>query len=117
MGTVALFWLAVLQADPAAAAVVPSCPLPDAPIVEITAHVKMKSVRFSQRGETQARVWSEPGGEGEWKFDRGPLPDPIPVGKTFRDVEVDLRARADLTQDGLTVSAGAGPPPCEPPRP
>ncbi|HYE46318.1 MAG TPA: hypothetical protein VEA44_11165 [Caulobacter sp.] len=108
-----LVWLSLAQA-PEAAQVPPeppaeACALADAPVVEIGARVRARSLKFTQAGDTEVRIHAEPGGEGAWKLDRGSLPDPIPVGKTFRNIDVRLNAEAHLSEAGLALQADAAP--------
>ena len=88
------------------------------PTLSITAHIEAKSIRIQQKGDSQVSVWADPGGKGEWKFDRHGVPDPIPLGKTFNNVAFDLDAHATIDDRGVSVGAEAGPadaPPEAPP--
>ena len=77
------------------------------PTIEITASIHMDSVKFSQTGDSKAEVWAEPGGKGKWALD-SPLPKPIPVGKTYKNVDLKLRAAATVDETGAaTIEAGA----------
>lgn len=125
----ALAVLTVLVAQPALAQTAPEASPPLAqpdlePTLSITAHIEAKSIRIQQRGRTEVSIWSDPGGKGEWKFDRHGVPNPIPLGKTFNNVAFDLDAHATIDDRGLTVGASAAPgqvggepPPAAPPPP
>lgn len=66
--------------------------------ISITAHVEAKSIKFTEKGQMAARVWADPGGEGEWRLDRKGVPGVIPVGKTFDNVVFDLNAHVKVSQ-------------------
>jgi len=102
--------LAQAPADPAPApmqATAPDAALP--PTLSITAHIEAKSIRIQQKGDGQVSVWADPGGKGEWKFDRHGVPDPIPVGKTFNNVSFDLNAHPTIDDKGVSLGASAAP--------
>lgn len=91
--------LMVLAAAPAAAqqASAPSSEPVEAarePDILLEIRVQAREARWRQTGDLQIRAWAEPGDlEIEESVTTG-VPSPIPVGRTFRDVEWRLRAGA-----------------------
>ena len=83
------------------------------PTLSITAHIEAQSIQIRQRGRTEVSIWSDPGGKGEWKFDRHGVPNPIPLGKTFKNVAFDLDAHATIDDQGVTLGGSAQPGPMQ----
>jgi len=105
-----------VTASPAAAPQPQAEPAAFPPTLSITARIEAKSIRIQQRGDTEVSIWAEPGGKGEWKLDRHGLPDPIPVGKTFNNVALDLDAHATIDDRGVSLGATAAPGEAAPPE-
>ncbi|MES2722155.1 MAG: hypothetical protein V4656_03280 [Pseudomonadota bacterium] len=80
------------------------------PTLSLTATIHADSITVRQRGNAKARIWADPGGDGDWRFNRGPIPGPLPVGKTLKDVDFTLDAKATVAEDGtVTFSAPDAP--------
>ena len=70
-----------------------SAPEPD---ISLDVVVTAESVRWRQAGDMELRVWSRPEGVNINESLSTGLPDPIPVGRTFRNIEWRVRLRASI---------------------
>ncbi|MFY7067362.1 hypothetical protein ACOQFV_16025 [Nocardiopsis changdeensis] len=89
--------------------------VPD-PDVEITAGVRADELTFHEVPEVVSRTRTEPDGEGTAGSDRSGVPYGVRTGTVYRDVRVDYRLAARLTDPAGTPEAPARepePPPAE----
>ncbi|GAB2931776.1 hypothetical protein GCM10027203_35110 [Nonomuraea fastidiosa] len=70
--------------------------------MEISAKAKAKELRHHRKPKVVVRAMVEPDGECFLGSDRTNLPDEVEPGVTYRDVSIDFRVAAALTdpQDG-----------------
>lgn len=92
--------LAALAAAPAAAQPAPAAQAEaeaaGEPDILLEVRVRAREARWRQTGDLEIRAWAQPGGlEIEESVTTG-VPSPIPVGRTFRDIDWRLRAGARL---------------------
>ncbi len=80
------------------------------PDISLDATVTAESVRWRQAGDMELSVWSQPEGVNINESLSTGLPDPIPVGRTFRHIEWRVRLRASIAPP----EAPAAPEPPEP---
>ncbi|MEV0821529.1 hypothetical protein [Nonomuraea rubra] len=78
---------------------------PRTPDVEISASAKAKELRFHERPEVSVDAEAEPGGECAWGSDRTNLPGQVEPNVTYRDLRIDFRVAAALTDPALTDPA------------
>lgn len=96
--------LAAVAAAPVAAQPAPALEAPPAPVqteagepdILLEVRVRAREARWRQTGDLEIRAWADPGGlQIEESVVTG-VPSPIPVGRTFRDIDWRLRAGARL---------------------
>ncbi|WP_186404286.1 hypothetical protein [[Actinomadura] parvosata] len=70
---------------------------PTTPDVEITASAKARELRFHAPPQVSVHATAEPTGECAWGSDRTNLPDQVEPHVTYRDIHIDFRLAARLT--------------------
>lgn len=75
---------------------------PDPADIELTAKVRMRTLRFREQPDTSVGFTGDPGHEAASGSDRTNLPERVEAGVTYRDVSVDYRLAARIA--GLDAS-------------
>jgi len=75
------------------------------PDILLEVRVRAREARWRQTGDLEIRAWAQPGDlEIEESVTTG-VPSPIPVGRTFRDIDWRLRAGARLADPAASPEA------------